>query len=878
MKRIFLLLLLFCGLAGSATAQGNFLKTIKKGIESTTGLKISDEMLFVYPTIGEWRMDLESCIGDKITNTVILKIKVTKTLGNRIVNERCLISEAVITGEKTPLGLKGFSADPMYNFEIGQTVDVTFQPIYGVPESAKLLDVKFYIQIPSTERNFEVRRVPIVWLDKSQTTFATATEPGAGTLITDTITSVTTTVTPGSVEWVKVNEPGRTEIKIAGSGYDIKELRTCFFQFKNSNGELEVVDAEIFDESQFVYSLAVGLKDKRFPVEKAYANMGITEEDEVTKDYYMKHRAKCFVVAEKGKTPIAEREMITENYLYLAINKFVNDNADNGLYVSGKDGLQRIIPRTKLIKSLFGINLNTDKEILNELEDTEIYFLDYISAHPPKKSKMKFMGDNEASCYDFEYRFYDMELMLHAFLFSPITLHYEMRSWYDKDFDLTVYAYFYCVGYDDAGMKQTIGAEAYNSTKADFKKNNDLDFNLYPLQCLMTGFEKDFILLPNPPTVEEIYFPGQLSWFSKKTPPKKETTVKKTPVKTQGNPPKEPEKYTVSPNSAARIEMNVLDIAEDAKYTYLAGSANYASKLIAIEKSTGKITEVYKAGSGKENKGDVKRLMKDNDGKVLVEFSDYPVMTCHNAKLEDTKLRFFDNWEVFIYSKLKAVLPNGDVLLVRYGNENILADRNGAIKFSSKELYFGELPSKVAVSKQGVIWEPGQGGYVQVEGLGTNPQPAFTKLATGYDSQFKGSVNEIKIAPNGDVYIASGFGLHKSPDNGKTWQSVKSVYAYGSFERIALNQASEAWTATGESLVKYDNKLNMIFRTAEFDITDKDGKKIKIQTAPRILFSDSANNLWIVGGTYSAPGVIIFNPNGITGYTEIAGKKQLTIQ
>ena len=143
---------------------GGFMKALKKGVESNTGLKVSDETLFVYPVIGEWKMEVDSCIGDTVTGTVVLKIKVTKVLGDRTINHRCLLSEAVVTGEKAPLKLSGFYADPLYDFEINETVDVSFQPIVEVPEGAKSLDVKFYVNMPTIkELCFEARRVPIEW-------------------------------------------------------------------------------------------------------------------------------------------------------------------------------------------------------------------------------------------------------------------------------------------------------------------------------------------------------------------------------------------------------------------------------------------------------------------------------------------------------------------------------------------------------------------------------------------------------------------------------------------------------------------------------------------------------------------------------------------
>ena len=171
MKKILVFAFATLFICASAMAQeekqekksGGLMKALKKGVESATGLKVSDETLFVYPAIGEWKMTVESCIGNKETGNVVLKIKVTKITGNQMMSARCLLSEAVVTGEKDKFELQRFSADPLYSFKIGETVDVTFQTIYGVPETAKSLDVKFYVIVPNPEHSFEARRVPVDW-------------------------------------------------------------------------------------------------------------------------------------------------------------------------------------------------------------------------------------------------------------------------------------------------------------------------------------------------------------------------------------------------------------------------------------------------------------------------------------------------------------------------------------------------------------------------------------------------------------------------------------------------------------------------------------------------------------------------------------------
>ena len=145
--------------------KGGFLNAVKKGVESTTGLRVSDETLFVYPekaAIGEWKMVLESCEGNPATGEVVLKIKATKLMGNPYKNTWSIIKEAVVTGTKEPLMLERRSADPLQTYEVNRPVEMALQRILDVPTDAKFLDVKFYIS--DRDYVFEARRVPIEWL------------------------------------------------------------------------------------------------------------------------------------------------------------------------------------------------------------------------------------------------------------------------------------------------------------------------------------------------------------------------------------------------------------------------------------------------------------------------------------------------------------------------------------------------------------------------------------------------------------------------------------------------------------------------------------------------------------------------------------------
>lgn len=69
MKKIICMAMTLLLVMGSAFAQneskkkGGFWSKVKKGVESTTGLDVSKETLFVYPTIGEWKMQFVSAIG-----------------------------------------------------------------------------------------------------------------------------------------------------------------------------------------------------------------------------------------------------------------------------------------------------------------------------------------------------------------------------------------------------------------------------------------------------------------------------------------------------------------------------------------------------------------------------------------------------------------------------------------------------------------------------------------------------------------------------------------------------------------------------------------------------------------------------------------------
>ncbi|MDR2891410.1 MAG: hypothetical protein LBV18_07465 [Alistipes sp.] len=172
MKKLILLSVAFLAVCASAAAQdetqeqprkrGGFLNALKKGVESSTGLDVSNEALFVYPEIGVWKISVASCVGNRDLGTATLVLRVAKISGTPSRGSWCLLSEAE-TSDGVELGFGTNSADPLFNFEIGKPIEVPVQIIGGVPDNATALNVKFYIGYRANA--FEGRDIPIAWAE-----------------------------------------------------------------------------------------------------------------------------------------------------------------------------------------------------------------------------------------------------------------------------------------------------------------------------------------------------------------------------------------------------------------------------------------------------------------------------------------------------------------------------------------------------------------------------------------------------------------------------------------------------------------------------------------------------------------------------------------
>jgi hypothetical protein len=139
---------------------GKFWNALKKGVESTTGLDVSKEVLFVYPTIGEWKFTMVSCEGDPKTNHVVLKVNAIKLTGG---DETmfCHMDEARPAGSDQKLEIRGYSKH--YEFVVGKPVELTFLHTENVPTSVSALDITFAIS-DQPEKVFEARDVPVTWM------------------------------------------------------------------------------------------------------------------------------------------------------------------------------------------------------------------------------------------------------------------------------------------------------------------------------------------------------------------------------------------------------------------------------------------------------------------------------------------------------------------------------------------------------------------------------------------------------------------------------------------------------------------------------------------------------------------------------------------
>ena len=185
MKKIVLLLAAAVLVCASAMGQdqepkkkGGFWNKVKKGVESTTGLDVSSEALFVYPNIGVWKMKLISAVGNPEDNTVVVKFGIMPVTAPDTGVFAELQSVTGADGKELPEGTnwKGvwkylyntpeqLAKCPMYQSGLLPSVysEFTF-PVICVPEGMKSFkSLNFSLIGLDNVKGFEIRSVPIEW-------------------------------------------------------------------------------------------------------------------------------------------------------------------------------------------------------------------------------------------------------------------------------------------------------------------------------------------------------------------------------------------------------------------------------------------------------------------------------------------------------------------------------------------------------------------------------------------------------------------------------------------------------------------------------------------------------------------------------------------
>ncbi len=166
MKRIIWMVLVALIAASTVMAQdapkkkkGGFWNKVKKGVESATGIDVSKETLFVYPELGQWKMQLKSAEGDPATGNVKVVFEVMPLAGQKgaALKMKGVIDangRELVPGEEWEYGSNHheFRADAFTEYELRR---ITVSP-----------DIKYLKSISFVfggKEGFEARDVLITW-------------------------------------------------------------------------------------------------------------------------------------------------------------------------------------------------------------------------------------------------------------------------------------------------------------------------------------------------------------------------------------------------------------------------------------------------------------------------------------------------------------------------------------------------------------------------------------------------------------------------------------------------------------------------------------------------------------------------------------------
>lgn len=169
MKRVIWLVLVAFVAAATVMAQdapkkkkGGLWNKVKKGVESATGIDVSKETLFVYPKLGEWKMELASAEGDPETGNVTVVFKVMPLAGQSSARIRM---KGVVGGDGKDLASdkQWEQGSNGYDVAAGAYTDCQLRRITVSPDMKSLKAILF--TVGNTE-GFEARDIPITWISK----------------------------------------------------------------------------------------------------------------------------------------------------------------------------------------------------------------------------------------------------------------------------------------------------------------------------------------------------------------------------------------------------------------------------------------------------------------------------------------------------------------------------------------------------------------------------------------------------------------------------------------------------------------------------------------------------------------------------------------
>lgn len=168
MKRIICMVLTVFLVVVAVTAQdapkkkAGFWNKVKKGVESATGVDVSKETLFVYPELGQWKMELKSAEGDPVTGNVTVIFNVMPLAGQK---GTAIKMAGIIGGDGRELvaGEEWEYGSNHHDITAGKFTEYELRRITVSPDMKSLKSVLFTV---GNKEGFEARDIPITWITK----------------------------------------------------------------------------------------------------------------------------------------------------------------------------------------------------------------------------------------------------------------------------------------------------------------------------------------------------------------------------------------------------------------------------------------------------------------------------------------------------------------------------------------------------------------------------------------------------------------------------------------------------------------------------------------------------------------------------------------